>query len=642
MCGINGIISSNPDLPQAALGWLAAMNDALRHRGPDGGATLTWRHMALGHRRLSIIDLTARGTQPMQNADGTLAMVCNGEIYNYADLRRKLSADGYRFSSDTDVEVILPLYERYGERCVDHLTGMFAFALWDAKQQRLILARDRVGEKPLYYAEHDGMIAFSSEIKALRKLPWVDLSLNEAAVPLLFAYQSLPAPHSIHTGIQQLAPAEVLVWQAGHSRRERYWKLDFSKRREYRPDEALEHYGALIGETVRSELVADVPVGVMLSGGVDSSTVARFARQADAGINTFCIGREQPGQEDEEFRRATIAAQYLKTNHRNIDTGEIDLARAIEVIAHYDQPMSSFVMLYADLLAHRMREEVKVVLSGNGADEVFAGYAGYARLPLRQKLDGLAAALPASLSQLLPQRYRSRAKRLIETAKLPLADRRGHSLNLVARDLLERLATPDFARRWRDDDPGRFATAAARECNPQTLLDAIMYSDLMVCHQHGHAVIGDMSGMSHGLELRAPFLAHPVMEFAAALPTDLLLGRHHTARNTKWIMKRHLAEVLPDTLVHAPKIGFGYGIQLHDMIRGPWRPAVEECLLRGRYLELGVFSRAGAAWAIDHSYLAVCLLLSFAIWAETALFGTDARELGQRLAALATPQPRAA
>ncbi|MBP7669757.1 asparagine synthase (glutamine-hydrolyzing) [Ferrovibrio sp. MS7] len=633
MCGINGLVSTQPETAEAPA-WIAAMNDALRHRGPDGGSIHIMPHMAFGHRRLSIIDLSERGTQPMLSADGSLVMVCNGEIYNYRALRRELARDGYRFQSDTDVEVILPLYQRYGERCVEHLVGMFAFALWDNKQQRLLLARDRIGEKPLYFAEAGGMLAFSSEIKGLRRLPWVDRSLNEAAIPLLLAYQSLPAPHSIHRGIEQLAPAEILIWQNGNSRRQRYWKLDFSRRHAWRQDEALEAYGTLLAETVRDELIADVPVGVMLSGGVDSSTIARFARQADPAINTYCIGHNPPGGEDEEFRRAGIAAELLHTRHRNVDVGEIDIAQAVGVIAHYDQPMSSFVMLYADLLARQMSQEVKVVLSGNGADEVFAGYAGYARIPMRQRLDILARPWPPVLSRLLPAQLRSSGALLLTNAKLPLAERRGRSLDAAARTLMQRLATPAFAARWQDDEPGRYAAAAARECNPETLLDATIYSDLMVCHQHGHAVIGDMSGMRHGLELRAPFLSHPIAEFAASLPASLLLGERPAPQNTKWIMKQHLTQVLPESLVHAPKIGFGYSIQLHDLLRHAWRPAVEECLLRGRYLELGVFSREGAAWAIDHSYMAACLLLSFSIWAETALFGADAAELGQRLAAL--------
>ncbi len=626
MCGINGIVTLERLVTERLVG---AMNDAVAHRGPDGENTWIAPGVGLGHRRLSIIDLSERGRQPMTSSDGALVLVCNGEIYNYRELRRDFP--GYRFTSDTDVEVILPLYERHGERCVDHLTGMFAFAIWDARKKRLLLARDRIGEKPLYYADDGATLAFSSEIKGLLTLPWVDRQLDESAIPALLIHNALPAPATIYRGIRLLPPASYLVWEAGRARSERYWRLDFSRRRPWRWDDALAAYEEVLGGAVATSLVADVPLGLMLSGGVDSSTVAALAMTGGGPVESFCLGSAAGGA-DEEFRRAAEAGRRLGTLHRNIEFEEPSIADLPRMLAQFDQPMSSMAVLYVDRLAEVMRRHLKVALSGSGGDEVFAGYDTYAALALRGALHRAARPWPMAVARLLPSPWRERAERLMVASRHPVALRRGAAFSALAEGMMQRLCTPDFAARWRGAEAGRWDSAAAAECNPQSLIDATIYSDLMVYHQHGHAIIPDISGMRYGLEIRSPFLNHHVIEFAASLPARMLIPSALRPSLTKEIEKRWLATRLPRDFVYQRKVGFGEPLQLERQFRTSWAAGVAALLLGGRYLELGIFHRSGAEWALAHSFEATCILLSFAVWAELALFGGSTETLGERLA----------
>jgi asparagine synthase (glutamine-hydrolysing) len=317
---------------------------------------------------------------------------------------------------------------------------------------------------------------------------------------------------------------------------------------------------------------------------------------------------------DVEFARAREASSILGVRHGEVNLPDLDFGHAVATLAHYDQPMSSMVALYADRLAAAMRREVKVVLAGNGADEVFAGYAGYARLPLLEAALRLGTWLPAAA---LPIRMRP----LVAAASGGPAAQRGAALAAVAATLAERVATPALHAALRASPPGAAAVEVATRAGARSLLDATLVADLMVSHQHGHAVIADMAGMAHGLEIRAPFLDHRVVEFAARLPRHLLLGCPPRARTTKNLVKRHLLQRFPASLVHAPKIGFGFNIDIAGLLRGAWSAPVRRLLLEGAYLDLGLFDRDGARWALAQSYGATCMLLSVAIWVETALLG---------------------
>jgi asparagine synthase (glutamine-hydrolysing) len=598
------------------------MNEAIAHRGPDGFGEWADHDVVLGHRRLSIIDLSARGQQPMLSQDETCALVCNGEIYNYRELRRSLEKEGYLFRSQTDVEVILPLYQKYGTRCVQFLTGMFSFALWDRRLKRLVLARDRIGEKPLFYASAAGLFAFSSEPKGLLRLPFLDKRLDEEAIPLLLTHKSLPAPVSIYRGIRQLPPASILVWANGQHRQERYWCLDFSRRRDDKPKRFLEEYEAVLEQSVQECMIADVPVGVMLSGGVDSSTIAVIARRSQKDLFGFCLSGENGIGDalDVEVERALRVATLLDIRLKVFEYRVPELWRMSEVLGHYDQPTWAIEALFADRFAASIRKNVKVVLTGNGADEAFGGYAGYAQLPFRQKFGWLVRGVPPSVASLFGAREDA-VWRYLTFVRRPFWAWRGEAKTLLARQTMQALCTDDFIFRWKDYEAGKLTNEIAQECNPQSLLDVARYTDLMIDHQHGHSLIPDIAGMQNGLEMRSPFLNYKVLEFAASLPQQQILPWPYRRYQTKSIMKRYLETKLPRALVYASKFGFGIGVPWEPYLTGAHSAPVRKKILNGRYLELGIFSREGAAWAVQHSRSSTLALLSFAEWADVHLFG---------------------
>jgi len=619
MCGINGFIQTDEHAIGNIRGLVSAMNDSIAHRGPDDEGIWTDNQIALGHRRLSIIDLSKSGHQPLVNNKGNIYLVCNGEIYNYLELRKKCSDWGYQFQGNTDVEVILPLYERYGVRCVDFLVGMFAFAIWDGRHKKLLLARDRVGEKPLYFSSGGGWIAFSSEPKGLLTIPFVDRRINEEAIPLLLVHQSLPPPITMFRGIESLPPSTVLEWEGGRIQKSRYWNLDFSRKVTYGTKEALAEYEEVLSEAVSGCLIADVPVALMLSGGIDSSSITALAVKERENISSFCVGQEVDGKKDVEFERASKVAKILNTSHQNIQY-EVNLDQLPRLISQYDQPIWSLVVLYADCLTEQMRREAKVVLTGNGADEVFGGYSAYALNPSQQMIGSVSSFLPDFFLNQFPDRI---SEKLLRVGRNPFWEWRGLTLTTHARFLMKKLCTVEFSARWFDYEAGKFVSDAAQECSPSSLLDATRYSDLMVCHQHGHCLIPDISGMNHSLEYRSPFLSHKVIEFAATLPKKFILPWPNHKSRTKAITKLWAAQFLPKDIVYARKVGFGYGVSFSDYLIGSKSQYVRDQLINGKYLDLDIFSREGAVWALENSLSAVIMLLSFSIWADQYIYAKD-------------------
>ena len=630
MCAISGVLSAAP--VEGVFGQIDAMNEAQRHRGPDGAARWAEGPIVLGHRRLSIIDLSACGTQPMTNEDESVALVCNGEIYNFQELRDRLRSAGHRFRSGTDIEVILHLYEDHGDACVQHLVGMFAFALWDTRRRRLLLARDRIGEKPLYYTSSNGRFAFASEVPALLTLPGVDRTLDEEAVAASLVYPSTPAPLTMFAGVRALPPASCLAWENGRTEITRYWRIDCSRTRQLRTRAAVEELDGLLDQAVRGALIADVPVGLLLSGGVDSSAIAFYAARAGADVQAFSVAYDSPERPDPDLARARAVASRLKLQHREIPFSPLDLALLPRIAANYAQPFNVFPMLYADQLASGVRQHATVALGGNGADEAFGGYRGYNRQLLADRLGRFGARLPPSLLRALPGG--TRLADVYGSRHGDMTTRRGDRLTQLARNLGSTLLTPECAARLRDSSPGRFVTDYARECSPREYLDTVMYSDLMVYHQHGTTVITDVSGMAHSLEIRAPFLDHRVLEFAFSLPRWLKVRSALNPRFNKYVLKRTLEGRVPRPVLYGRKYGFGYNVPLENLVTGPWRAAVELFVRRGRYLELGIFSRAGADWALQHAPVEAWRLLVFAIWAELYVFGETAASLAARIRAV--------
>jgi asparagine synthase (glutamine-hydrolysing) len=630
MCGISGLLTDRL-APDAAARVIQGMNDAQRHRGPDGHAVWNDAFAYLGHRRLAIIDLTASGTQPMTNEDETIVLVCNGEIYNFRELRDRLRANGHRFKSNTDIEVIIHQYEEDGDDCANALVGMFAFAIWDIRRRHLLLVRDRVGEKPLYYAQTNTAFAFASEIAPLLGVPGVDTTLDQEALTTSLIYPSLPAPLTMFSGIRAVAPASKLTFDGGRLTERRYWRIQCSENTLGIPErQAVEELDSLLGRAVRGSLIADVPVGLMLSGGVDSSAIAAHASRAGAEIRAFSISYDSPERPDPDLLRAREVAAQFGLPLQEIPFAPVDLGKLPAIVARYGQPFNVFPMLYADQLAQGVRQHVTVALGGNGADEIFGGYRGYNRHLGLSAAASLIRHIPKGLAGALPFGA-DRLARLQAAVSGPIEERRGRALNQLATQLGSALFTPEFAVRARSFHPGDVVTAYARECAPRDYLDTVQYSDLMAYHQHGTTVITDVSGMSHSLEIRAPFLDHRLVEFAFSLPRRMRVPSIFRPNRNKYLLKRTLERTLPHGVLYGRKYGFGYNISVKDLLAGPWRAAVQRFVGHGRYLDLGIYSSRGANWAIGHAPSEVWRLLVFSIWAEIYVFGESVGDLAARL-----------
>lgn len=628
MCGVCGIAGARDQVEAVHL--VRKMNSALRHRGPDGEGLWNDGVTVLGHRRLSIIDLSERGAQPMKSADDRFIMVCNGEIYNYRALRRDLEAKGRRFVSDTDVEVIFHLYDLHGVHCLEYLEGMFAFAIWDSRERKLFAARDRVGEKPFYYVDSFNGFAFASEVKALLTLPWVRRELDEQALACLPVYQSVPAPLTFFRDVRSLPPASWLIWQDGRVDIERYWHIDYSMRRSWRWADALECYDELLSSAVSGCMEADVPVGVTLSGGVDSSAITVKARELESRIQTFCVGANGPHGRDPEFVLAEEVAARLGTRHVSVEFELDNLLQLPLIIANYDQPLNCPAIIYVDPLMRLVRQHVKVVLNGNAADELFAGYSGYNRVAMTECLAPIMRMIPPPLKHALGARF----ARFADAGYANASSWRPRQIDLDAQDKWKCLFTKSFCERLGGYSPGLALGGYAKECHPDSFLDSARYTDLMLYHHHGHAIIPDIAGMAHGLEVRAPFLNHRLIEFSATLPDKMILPCVLHPRHNKAIMKRSLLRYLPHRVVYAPKKGFGFGIDLPGMMRGPWRAVVEDAVLNGRYLELELVSPEGAKWALDNSFGMSWAVFVFSIWADMYLLGDTVESVRSRFAEL--------
>ena len=584
MCGITGQV--NQDSGRAVdREILGRMNQVIAHRGPDSDGFYVNGPVGLAARRLSIIDLDA-GDQPISNEDGSVWIVFNGEIYNYKHLRADLESKGHRFRTATDTETIVHLYEEYGPRCVDALRGMFAFAIWDDSRKSLLLARDRLGKKPLYYAQYDGALLFGSELKCLLQYPGFPRRIHLEAIDHYLSLQYIPDPLSAFRDVQKLPPAHFLTWQCGRVHVERYWQLKYEPKLTASAEELEEELLARLEESVRLRLVSDVPLGVHLSGGIDSSVVtALTARQSSRAVKTFSIGFEEERFSELPYARA-VARQYATDHHEFLLTFG-DLPQLIErLVRYFDEPFADPSAIPMYLLAQKTREHVTVALNGDGGDELFAGYVRhrldryadlYARLP-----GVLTQELVPSLLRWLPQRLdRPGDKNWIAGAKML-----GHAARTTPKANFLRW-TSFFDDRmkqtlWRQDtaaafhDPKRTVEWLSRisdEAPATGSLDRVLSADTTAYLAGDLLVKADRMTMAHSLEARSPFLDHEFQSWAARLPERCKLnGRTH-----KYLLKRACSTLLPDTVLKRGKQGFG--IPLGAWLRGPLRKWAEDRLL---------------------------------------------------------------
>jgi asparagine synthase (glutamine-hydrolysing) len=583
MCGIAGYVGW--DRPHdASDADLRRMCGAIVHRGPDDEGRLALPGAALGMRRLSVIDV-ARGHQPMANEDGTVHVVFNGEIYNHRELHERLARRGHRFRTSSDTETLVHLYEDHGAGLAEHLRGMFGFAVYDATRRRLVLARDRLGQKPLYYWERDGGLAFASEVRSLREFPGFRADIDPAAVAEYLRLGYVPDPLCIYRGVRKLPPGHVLVWErgGGPARVERYWS---PVRAEVAIGEAdaVAELRRLLSDAVRSHLESEVPLGAFLSGGVDSSAVvAEMARQLDRRVRTFSIGFDVDAFN--EAPHAARVAAAIGTDHTELIVRPDADALVERVVLGFDEPFADSSALPTYLVAELARRHVTVALSGDGGDELFAGYTRYAELLGRRELPAWARRVLGPAARALPHgaygRNRlldlSRAlrQRYATTVASPLAGAEGG----VGRDLLPGVGAPI-------DAPIRdlFASAAGRDLLTQlTLVDLQSYlpGDILTKV--------DRMTMAVSLEARVPLLDHPLVEFAVSLPSALKL-RDGTG---KWIFREAIRDLVPPSVLEKPKQGFA--VPLAQWFRGPLRYRLDSLAADDapvlQFAERGVVSR---------------------------------------------------
>ena len=570
------------------------------HRGPDSRGIHHAEQVALGVQRLRIIDLET-GDQPIYNEDRSVVVILNGEIYNYRDLRRELERSGHIFRTNGDTEVIAHLYEERGPALVRELNGMFSFAVWDERRRRLLLARDRVGKKPLFYAERNGWLSFASELGALMADSAIPREIDPSSIDCFLAYGYIPAPWSIWRDVRKLPPAHTLVWEEGHTSINRYWYLDYSHKRCEDTRELEEELRRLVAAAVRRRMIADVPLGAFLSGGVDSSiVVAEMAGASTEPVKTFSIGFEEAGYD--ELPRARIIAQRYATDHHEFVVQPDAVSLIPKLVRHYGEPYADSSAVPSFHLSELARRHVTVALNGDGGDESFAGYRRHIANAVTSGLDHVPHVMREAAARsagLLPgghdaKSYRSYIRRFVRSIASDAVDRYTSHVSIF--DLLERQNVLDQDFRH-DVDPTRaretlrapWGRATGRE-----MLDRLLEVDVSTYLPGDLLVKVDVAAMASSLEPRSPLLDVEVMEFAASLPAG------HKARLTgkKRLLRSAYRRIVPDDILDGPKMGFA--VPLDTWLRHRSLAAyASEVLLDEETLRRGQFRASAVRELLD-------------------------------------------
>ena len=575
MCGIAGGVweLGQPGLSSASL---KLMTDALVHRGPDdsgqwispaqasnllinGAPSLG---VALGFRRLSIIDLQL-GHQPLGNEDGSIQIVFNGEVYNYKELRRRLEGSGHTFQTQSDTETIVHLYEDLGTECFEHLNGMFAIALFDSRKNRLVLARDRLGKKPLYYTLKNGNLYFASELKSLLQAPGLERRINPGAIDLYLTYQYIPHPESIYQGIHKLPPGHYAVYQDGVLTVEPFWKIDWSKETATTWPDASHQLRELLTDSIRLRLRSDVPVGAFLSGGIDSSLVVAIAQSIlEQPIHTFSIGFSEADFDETQY--AQMVADHVGTKHKRFQVNP-DAIDIIDKLAYqYDEPFSDSSAVPTWYLSELTKQDVTVALSGDGGDELFGGYERYRALLLSQRLQRVlptAWLANSSLIKLLPDSSAQRSlfrriRRFTEALGQSPADRYMNWIQIFGEATRATLFNDEFLSQLPARDPASFLKEAWNRSGKRDLLSCASNADLQTYLPCALMTKVDIASMAHSLEARQPFLDYRLVEWAASLPSSFKLK----GKQGKFILKQTFFDMIPAQIWTRAKMGFGVPI----------------------------------------------------------------------------------
>jgi len=630
MCGIAGFLSLEQGV-FATKTIAQAMCDVITHRGPDGQGFLVDGPVAMGMRRLSIIDL-AGGQQPISNEDGTISVIQNGEIYNFLEVRQDLEKRGHRFRTNSDTEAIVHLYEEYGTRCVEHLRGMFALAIWDAPRRRLLVARDRLGIKPVYYAVGNGRLLFGSELKSLLAVG-LDREIDQQALHDYLSLTYVPAPATIFKAARKLMPGSMLIAERGAVRIERYWNLSFEpdEKRFHSEPEIVEAVRERVEDAVRSHLVSDVPLGVFLSGGVDSAALVACMRKFHTGpLQTFSIGFAE--KSFSELDRAREAAKHFGTEHHEMIVTPDAAAMVPELVHSFDEPYADSSAIPVLCVARLARQSVTVALTGEGGDEVFAGYKTYAatRLagvyrravpsPLRSLLAWGVNRLPVSHGKVS---FDYMAKRFVAGASRDAVD-----AHFSWKAIFDEAAKQALYREPHSVGPTvRLYHEAVAGIDPQDLLARLLMIDTKLGLEGDMLVKADRMSMATSLEGRVPLLDHPLVEMVAAIPSRFKMR----GMKTKVLLRAAMADVLPPETTQGPKQGFN--VPIPSWLNGPLRELVRDTLAPSRIAAAGIFRsepiqeliRAHEKLERDHSR-DIWTLLMFQSWYDRIGQGTQRAE----------------
>jgi asparagine synthase (glutamine-hydrolysing) len=594
MCGINGIAFSKASRRRIDPALLERMRDVLRHRGPDDEGVFLSDGVGLGHRRLSIVDVS-RGHQPMTNEDATLHITYNGEIYNHADYRESLEARGHVYQTYCDTETILHLYEEHGSSCVDYLRGMFAFAIWDGGKKELFIARDRLGVKPLYYVHtDDGSLYFGSEIKALLEARAVKPEINYAVLSDYLANHAPSGEETLFLGVKRLLPGHLMTWRDGEVSIRRYWDVDFSKEVEILDDKTyIEQWSELFRESVRLRLMADVPLGMFLSGGIDSSAIAAvMSGMVSEPIKTFSVAFRE--REANELEYARLVADAYRTNHHEIIvTPEQFFAALPRLVWHEDEPLahpSSVALYFVSKLAS---EHVKVVLTGEGSDELLAGYGRYRRtiwnLAWGRQYNRLTPSIARDtirkqIERMPPGgRMRQKLMRTFLVLSPELESIYFDNFAVFPTPMQQHMFTPETNDRISNIDPYVELRRLLERTKDLSLLDGLLYADIKT-YLHELLMKQDQMSMATSVESRVPFLDHKLVEFTAKMPDAMKLR----GGTTKYVLRESMKGVLPEKILSRRKMGFP--VPIGSWFRGPFKSVIDEYVLGERALSRGIFA----------------------------------------------------
>jgi asparagine synthase (glutamine-hydrolysing) len=631
MCGIAGRFNFRSGAPvdQAVIADMCAL---LAHRGPDGQGVFARGAIGLGHRRLSIIDLSDAGRQPMTTGDERFWITFNGEIYNFLELRKDFERRGHRFQSHTDTEVILAAYREYGVACLEHLRGMFAFAIWDAQERTLLLARDRAGKKPLYYRVDQDGISFASEPKAFLAEPGFEMQPNLGALSHYLSYQYVPTPASAFQGVERLRPAHYVLINGSDVSPKRYWTLRYEPKQGISEADACDELLARLREATRLRLISDVPLGAFLSGGVDSSAIVALMSELGSGpVKTFSIGFDEQGFDELEYARL-VARRYGTEHHEFVVTPD-----AVEIfpklVWHYNEPFADSSAIPTYYLSQLTRQHVTVALNGDAGDENFAGYDRYAPSGMRARYERMPNAFRQALASVvrrLPARAGgvstwARGKRMIERGALSPAMRYAIDMMQFEPSLRGEICTPEFTRAAGVDDPTALVASEVDGADATEFLDRMLSADVNRYLPDALLVKVDIATMAHGLEGRSPLLDHHVMEFAATLPADF----KRRGATSKYIFKRAIRHLVPADILDRPKKGFS--VPLAHWFRNDLREMASDVLLDSRTAARGYFRPAVIRRLLDEHVRGVrnwheqlWNLLMLEMWHRTFVDGRSA------------------